>query len=447
MTDNTTATLNPATGAAATLTPSEMLAEASKVFQLALAPRVESGGTDEAKPTLPAAPTPTTEAKGAYVPEPEHEIPETVDDTLVKILTWPRKHNSPEERDFRQWLMDTIKDMGYHLRDHEVDAFSVTVPMPPTLGKAVDYSTTLFSCHIDTVDPVMTDPKMRKTLDYDANFGIISLAKGSHGGCLGADDGAGIWIMLKMLKADVPGTYLFHRGEECGGISAKAIAGKEQVWLSKFEAAVAFDRHRTSEIIITQGGSTCASEKFGGRLADALNARGLDYRTSHGGVYTDTKEYRNIIAECINVGVGYEGQHHTHETLDYPHLVALADACIDLNWDALPIERDPKAKPVTTSQSNWAGGWDDEDDGWKSPFPKTTAGTGKPASTPPAPKNLPVKLPTMAEEAAIMSGEELLSMAHDYPEDMYKAVIELLRENARLKADVNQLTLLLGVDS
>jgi hypothetical protein len=442
MTDNTT------------LTPSQMLDEASAALQLALAPRVESGGTDQPSTALPPAPIPTTGAKGAYVPEPEHEIPETVDDLLVKILTWPRRHGSPEERDFRDWLRGTIRDMGFNLRDHQVDAFSVTVPHPPKDGKVIEYSTSLFSCHIDTVDPAMKDPKTRKNLNYDANFGIIMLAKDSPGGCLGADDGAGIWIMLKMLAANVPGTYLFHRGEECGGISAKAIADKERSFLSQFECAVAFDRHRTSEIIITQGGSPCASEKFGSRLADALNTRGLDYRTSHGGVYTDTKEYRNIIAECINVGVGYEGQHHTHETLDYPHLVALAAACCDLNWDALPIERDPKTTTKSATSYIGKGGfgadWDDEEEalGWKNPFPKASGGTGKPTDATVKPAAAPVastvKLPTMAEEAATMSQEDLLSMVHDYPEDALGTIVGLLRENARLKGDVDQLEKLLG---
>ena len=69
---------------------------------------------------------------------------------------------------------------------------------------------TLFSCHTDTVHrtPIMQDPY----IDLDAmKFRVNS------GQCLGGDDGSGIWLMLELLRAGVPGLYIFHRAEEVGG--------------------------------------------------------------------------------------------------------------------------------------------------------------------------------------------------------------------------------------
>ena len=269
---------------------------------------------------------------------PFHPIPQVVDPLLLTILSWPRKHNSASELGFKNWLGAWLSTQG-ETTLHAEGALSVTVPGP--LGTA---STTLFSCHTDTIDPSIacpSDPLARKTLTYDSDFGLIALHKDSVGDSLGADDGAGVWLMLRMIEAGVAGTYLFHRGEECGGISAKAIAAEEENWLGQFQACIAFDRPRTDEVITHQGGLRCASHAFASSLCDQLNAHGFDYAPSSEGVYTDNKEYCSLIAECVNLGVGYEDQHGRSETQDYAHLDALRAACLAINWAGLLIEREP----------------------------------------------------------------------------------------------------------
>ena len=158
------------------------------------------------------------------------------------------------------WLTNELTKHGT-VQKHAEGALSVSIPYVDRTAA----STTLFCCHTDTVDPLVplaTDPLAKKELTYDPNFGLIALDPKSIGGSLGADDGIGVWIMLSMVAERIPGTYLFNRGEECGGISAKAIAAKEKAWLAQFEACIAFDRPRCNEVITHQGGAECASDKF-----------------------------------------------------------------------------------------------------------------------------------------------------------------------------------------
>lgn len=280
------------------------------------------------------------------------EAPKTVDPTLVKILSWKRPYNTKGEIAFMAWLHDEIKSLGAEYRIGPGGNVIVQIKRPD--GKA---SAVLFSCHTDTVHSKDGDAQ---SVVYDPAFGHIFLDK-KHpdaGSCLGADDGAGVWLMLRMIKEKKPGTYIFHRGEERGGIGAHAMLKEQKDWLQDFDLAIAFDRPGTHEVITHQGGLRCASDKLGAALVKALNEHGeFSYETSTRGVFTDTKVYRNVISECINIGVGYFNQHGPDETLDYQHLCNLLDAVLDIDFDALPVDRDPTKADVYSPPS------------WQSPLP------------------------------------------------------------------------------
>lgn len=382
----------------------------------------------------------TTVANGIIVPEtnsitgPQHDVPETVDEDLVTILSWPRKHESLSEYQFQVWLKAKLKSLtGKEPSTHRFQALSVTIPFP---GDKKEPSTTLFSCHTDTCDTVPTGPDQRKRLAYDSMLGHIILDKGDPSACLGADDGVGVWLMLKMIEAKVPGTYLFNRGEECGGISAKAIASAEQDWLKKFEVCVAFDRPRDNEVITHQRGQTeCASDKFGKALADALNAHGMDYRTSRAGVYTDNFEFRRYIAECVNIGVGYEMQHSPKETQDYAHLFALMNACLKVQWDALPVDRDP-AKAVDYDANGW---WAGSVYGGQSAFdfdkPKKSTKKSKPKLPPHFVPAEQKSMGSLLDEVGVMGADDIFCMVQDEPEMAALTIMSLMREINKLRAD------------
>lgn len=423
-----------------------------------MAPTATHKATPPTKP-LATAPVPSKESViGAQL-----TIPETVDPLLVTILSWPRTHGSLSELAFCEWLTKSICDLGHVVTKWEEGSMFVDV-----LAEGGRKGTTLFSCHVDTVDGFVkagdpADPTkiLRKSLNYDPNFGHITLDKGSIGGCLGADDGAGVWAMLNMIAVGVPGGYLFHRGEECGGVSAKANASKRAHILKRFDAAVAFDRPRTNEIITHQGGAECASNKYALALAAALNKHGFEFKPSTGGVYTDTKEYRKVIAECINIGVGYEQQHGRGEFQDYAHLKALVEAACTIDWEALPVDRDPaKPDPVPTyggyGRSAWADSqtWGYQDD-WlgaegATPAQDKTKGSkfaqefaknvakGKAIEPTLTPLD---DLDLMVRDSGVQNIHWLVD---NEPDNAVAAIVALMRERARLKADVAVLEDLLG---
>jgi hypothetical protein len=65
------------------------------------------------------------------------------------------------------------------------------------------------------------------------------------------------------------------------------------------------------------------------------------YSPDDTGVYTDTAEFTDDIPECTNISVGYYNEHGDRENLDIVHFAALATACVMLDWENLPTDRDP----------------------------------------------------------------------------------------------------------
>lgn len=359
-------------------------------------------------------------------------VPTTVDPLLGQILSWPRPHGSESEVMFRKWLSDQIKRMTG--QTPEVLAHGCLFIEVPYLSGAK--ATTMFSCHVDTMESSsegkVTDGKIpQKSLTYDPNLGIIGLAKESTGGCLGADDGAGIWIMLNMIRAKVPGGYIFHTEEERGGIGARAVLAKHRDILKRFDVAVAFDRPGDHEVITHQGGVECASEKFANALVRMLKEGGLvQYAASSRGIFTDTKVYKDIIAECTNIGVGYTGQHGRGEDLDYDHLSRLNDVCIKLNWHALPVDRDPDQ--VKPSAYHYGGS--------RPPWPSVTAEPVQPAKSQ---QYLPME--SEYDVLSTVGKDELAEYVTIQSEEAFQSMINLMAEIAALRAQNMLLRTLAGV--
>jgi hypothetical protein len=203
-------------------------------------------------------------------------------------------------------------------------------------------SDTLFSCHIDTChSQAESEESVGQGLAFDPAFNHMFLADPKTSGCLGADDGAGVYVCMELIKAEVPGSYLFHVGEEVGGIGANAVVAKHTDLLEEFSRAIAFDRGGTGDVVVTQGGDSCASAAFGTELASQLNKCGMHYAVSHGGSFTDVKLYRGVIPECVNLSVGYSKQHGPAEFLNVEHLLDLVEACKKIKWDELKVVRKP----------------------------------------------------------------------------------------------------------
>jgi hypothetical protein len=217
----------------------------------------------------------------------------------------------------------------------------------------------LWSCHTDTVHRT----EGRQTVHYDQQSGMLQLSRRSRrrASCLGADDTAGVFLLREMILAGVTGHYIFHYGEERGGIGSRAIAAKHREWLQGFSMAIAVDRGGTCDVITHQGSRT-ASDAFADSLANTLNMQDdrFTYVPCDRGIYTDTREYADDIAECTNISVGYGHAHSPMEYLDVPHVMYLCDALCKIDVSTLMIARDPFAPEPIVVQ--WPATWDDLDD-------------------------------------------------------------------------------------
>lgn len=196
----------------------------------------------------------------------------------------------------------------------------------------VGSSQTLFSSHIDTVH------SEDGTNDLLVTGDMVSVR---GGGVLGADDGAGMWVMIEMIKAGVPGAYVFHRFEESGGRGSQGMAEVHGDFLARFKRAIAFDRKGTYDVITHQWSGRCCSDTFAESLATALSSDKYFYAPAEG-VFTDTANYTWIIPECTNVSIGYQNEHKPTESLDVTYLVDLRKRLIALDWESLPTKRSPE---------------------------------------------------------------------------------------------------------
>lgn len=441
-------------------------------FVTADAPVPEPGESQIVAPQLAQPPAPVSTVVDTQLP-----LPDSVDKTLAAILSWCRPHGTHSEDYFVNWLKAEIVSRG---GDPEMKATNVVcvIPREAVEDKGVvtkKLSDVLFSCHVDTVHA----QGGKQNVVYDPGFGHVFLDDATSN-CLGADDGVGVWLMLEMIQRKVPGTYVFHRGEERGGVGSNEMLKTERTWLSQFRVAVAFDRPRNNEVITHQGGLRCCSDKFADALAKALNdaCPYFSYAKSDRGVFTDTKVYRGVIDECTNIGVGYENQHGKDETLNYAHAELLRDAVCTVNWDALPIDRDCK-KPEPYEWRGYGGyaqgrgwkrggfGWEDWQEQqdffsrpagrstWRSPISTTPAGTGweppkskskKKGKKPPVSNAHPIGArapmePTLdpLAETEGMTYDEIVEWVNLSPEDAAAHIIDLAAEVVGLREKLKYL--------
>jgi hypothetical protein len=255
-----------------------------------------------------------TALRASLYPAPQIDKPAIRE--LMEMHTYARPAGSSAEVAFNARFLDSME--GMQIDDAGNRYLRVgTAPV-------------LWSSHTDTVHK----KSGRARLAY--GDGILSLAEGDKAACLGADDSAGVWIMRQMVLRRIPGLYIFHAGEEIGGIGSAHIARNTPELLDGINHAIALDRRGTSSVITHQMGR-CASDSFAQSLADYL---GGEFEPDDSGTFTDTANYTALIPECTNLSVGYYGAHSAAETLDIGFCAHLLERLCGLDTETLPIERD-----------------------------------------------------------------------------------------------------------
>jgi hypothetical protein len=204
-------------------------------------------------------------------------------------------------------------------------------------------SRTIFTSHIDTVS------KKYISVNHILDGNIIRTDGKTT---LGADDKAGMTVMLWMIRNRVPGLYYFFIGEEVGCIGS-GLASKYGNFKGNYDRVVSFDRRGTDSIITFQSSGRSCSESFANDLCEELNKFGMSYKKDDSGVYTDSAEFMDIIPECTNISVGYYKEHTVNEYQDIDHLAKLAKACVNVDWENLTTKRDPLFTEYKSYRNYW----------------------------------------------------------------------------------------------
>lgn len=248
--------------------------------------------------------------------------PQDVEDTvlmqtLYRACSTKRPSGSIEEAKFAAWMAVTF------------NASMIDEAGNIHFDRRKNGERTLWTAHTDTVHYTAGPNRIK----VDGKFWK------ANQDVLGADDGAGCALIAHMLERGVPGYFCLFRSEECGGQGSKWLAENMPELLEEFDRAIAFDRAGYYDVITHQAGTRCCSDEFALALADQLTDQGLMFVHASEGVYTDTAEFTELIAECTNLSVGYFHQHSNEEIQDVEFLKELADVLCVVDWESLPVKR------------------------------------------------------------------------------------------------------------
>lgn len=196
---------------------------------------------------------------------------------------------------------------------------------------------TMFTCHLDTAC------SEKEKVTHVQNGNII----GTDGTTiLGADDKAGMVVILYMIENKIPGLYYFFEGEEVGCVGSSSLSSVwEETDFSKYiKKVVSFDRRGTDSIITDQAFGECCSNEFAIELSNQLNSTefGFNFSPDPTGVYTDSAQFMDLVPECTNISVGYYNEHTKSEIQDIEFLRRLCKGVCLVDWESLPVVRDNK---------------------------------------------------------------------------------------------------------
>jgi hypothetical protein len=251
--------------------------------------------------------------------------PETKLGELYEMLSYGRPHGSDIEQEFVRKYVQSIPGIGF-------DTFGNGIVQ---IGNAP----VMWSCHTDTVHHKqgMQEVEVFKHKGRP-EFMMLGKKYQKRGNCLGADDGAGVWLARRMIEHRISGLYVFHAAEELGGKGSQHLAKTTPDLFKHCKFAVAFDRKGTGDVITHQMGERTCSDQFALTLANQL---GGDFVPDDTGVFTDTLSYADMIPECTNISVGYDSAHSHTESLDLVHILQVRDALLTLDVSQWRATRDP----------------------------------------------------------------------------------------------------------
>ena len=263
---------------------------------------------------------------------------------LLTILSLVRPANSKGEQVMVKYITAHLDALGV---TYAIDGYgNISVNLLPTNETT---SRVMFTAHTDTVHKNADTTRHTQQLAYiDDKHEIVGLPIDSESTCLGADDGTGCWILLRLIEAKIPALYVFFRAEEIGGLGSEYYRTDKANadLLESLTHCISFDRKGYNDIIVEQWTGRCASDEWAIDFAEQLNDIDDTICLSPNiGTFTDSANFTDIIAECTNISVGYDRQHTNQETQDVAFADKLVQALLQVDWLKQPSYRTPVDAP------------------------------------------------------------------------------------------------------
>lgn len=262
-------------------------------------------------------------------------------DLMTEILRYRRADGSRSHRKFCEQILEPV--FG---QPDEHGNYILAVGDNPRV---------CFTAHSDTCHWNYAGDEIEGTqqLDVDGNNAIrLSFHEYNVGKstCLGADDGAGIWLILGMIRAGIEGYYAIFASEEVGGVGSYRLKQDGPEWLMNVDFMLSLDRAGYDSLVTHQGGARGCSDAFGKYFESSLNDNEvavLDYKCDNTGVFTDSANFTGDFPNVSNLSVGYFFQHTKDEWLDFYFTEGLLDVLISLDWaDIAAYSKKNPAQPV-----------------------------------------------------------------------------------------------------
>ncbi len=193
-----------------------------------------------------------------------------------------------------------------------------------------------FTCHLDTASRTKSDVT---TMSFIKDGDEFIVTDGTS--ILGADDKAGVVVIMYMIANNVPGVYWFFIGEERGGLGSRYVAQniEDYPFMANITKCVSFDRRNYYSVITKQMGVQCCSNEFAQSICDEMSKGGLKLKLDPTGVFTDSASFIDIIPECTNISVGYFDEHTNKEMLNMSFLEKLCKASVMCDWKNIQVSR------------------------------------------------------------------------------------------------------------